>query len=178
LVGPSFRPHDPNPATAEKVRVSYYLNSNLVSQGPAGAALSALNSPSSSVMLGECTGAANKVTINTGVTTSHPTDAAGDGYDPLFSGGIGAVYATGTLGAGQYATPVYQASNARHNVGANWLLCDGHVKFFRGEFVSPGRNADGRPCQSTLNGVCWEWWVGYGYAVDNLGKYRATFSIN
>jgi len=83
---------------------------------------------------------------------------AGNGYNGrIFVGGsvVGGMYATGFMGGktGTVQAPkdtpttgaapggdggVFEAALGRHLEGANYLLADGHVKWYRGSAVSPG----------------------------------------
>jgi prepilin-type N-terminal cleavage/methylation domain-containing protein/prepilin-type processing-associated H-X9-DG protein len=126
------------------VPVSYFVNSNFNSDNtPATIAL--MGAPASTVLLGECTGVVTNPTLDgaANLTADAFTDAAGDGFDLIYSGGnTGAAYATGTLGNGIAGQTGVAGDQAQHNkTGANYLFGDGHAKFLRPTQISPGVNA-------------------------------------
>jgi len=154
------------------VPISYFLNSNLATGG-SGVSNAQLSAPASTVMIGEDTGAQNDPN-QAGSLTHYETDAVGDGYDALYSGGLGAKYATGVLGSTPNTGSVNggTSNNAQHNKnGANYLFGDGHVKFNKPEKISPGYNA-----ASPTNAAGFT--AGSAAGTGNLGSYAATFSTN
>lgn len=54
---------------------------------------------------------------------------------------FGVSYATGNIGGRSLDDGQAQQKNARHNGGANYAACDGHVKWLRPEQVSGGQSA-------------------------------------
>ena len=139
-------PSDPTvPGLSWQSTTSYALNSNFLfdwiykSGWPADnySTLSSLTAPTSTVMGFEVTGCSFP-TPGVAIDTASPT---ADGYDAInWSGG----YKTGQMGgrafgAGQHATTDPQV--ARHFDGANFLACDGHVKYLQGVQVSNGFSA-------------------------------------
>jgi prepilin-type N-terminal cleavage/methylation domain-containing protein/prepilin-type processing-associated H-X9-DG protein len=83
-------------------------------------------------------------------------------------------YATGYLNGvsqnlGQYYSPM-----GRHNGGANYVMCDGHAKFFLPSRVSPGYNA----ASPTANQINNTYAAGTsGFFADGHTQPSATFSI-
>lgn len=78
-------------------------------------------------------------------------------------------YATGYLG-GEGGGASFTAGNlARHNDGANYLLGDGHAKFFHGSQISPGVSAL-TPTSVQVAGT--------SAAGTGVTSFAATFSVN
>jgi len=94
-------------------------------------------------------------------------------------------YATGILGNpaenGSYYYPPSGdlATNGRHSEGANYVFCDGHVKWEMGQYVSPGQNNNNSNCtQNTLNNYgtpCLGTADGFAAGTSN-NNFAATFS--
>lgn len=142
------------------VPVSYGFNANA-----AGSADAQFNSPASTVMLFEVQGPIAPVTLSwVSTSTSDGTTAAaappivnsGTGVGSSFADNgldldvaTGVVYATSQF-LGRSGLPVggFSNQNALHTGGANYLLADGHAKWFRGSAVSAGFTAT----QSGVNG--------------------------
>jgi len=162
--------------------VSYGFNSNL-----AHASDAQLQAPASTVSLFEVQG----VTAN--IPTSYSTDAInGDGVgisttaltnntNASFAGNgsvnYGAVYATGDMGGRTGLTNVGQFTNgnALHTGGTNFLLADGHAKWFRGAAVSSGANNNlgtNQPESGTGTGI-----VAATTDYSGTPGYAATFSL-
>ena len=95
------------------------------------------------------------------------------------------VYATGDLGitpggttANNLNVGTFSNANGLHTGGANYLLADGHAKWFRGRSVSSGASQSGSNLQP----------VGFVPSASaattdfsgnaNYATYAATFSIN
>ena len=152
-------PDDPTAAGVGQNAISYGLNDNLVLDGgggdhdPSGVALkeaggyalSTLNSPSNTVCLFEI-----QKDLDTLVANSTPGNPS-FGNDSDDAGNLGD-YTTSavTIAAGAYPggrpatnfstfTPVL--TNGVHTNGANYLACDGHVKWLRPAQVSTGWDA-------------------------------------
>jgi len=134
-------PDDPTPGNA----ISYAMNVDLfppftqwnVWDKGAGT-LARLNAPSSTVLLFETEG------VNTDVTKITEGDSpsgwgaindwcGGSTYSAFCAG----KYATGYIGGYTNINLITKGTGV-HNDGANWLACDGHVKFLRGSAVSAG----------------------------------------
>jgi prepilin-type N-terminal cleavage/methylation domain-containing protein/prepilin-type processing-associated H-X9-DG protein len=128
--------------------VSYAFNSNAAQQADA-----AFTAPASTVALFEVQGP----TSNTGDSYTS-TDVNSDGYSEAqtndathssfadngldYSASTGVVYATGYfLGRTGIVVNAFGNGNALHTGGANYLLADGHAKWFRGAAVSAGLSA-------------------------------------
>ena len=171
-------PDDSTPATAPNYPVSYGENEWLTN-GQVGQKLAGQAAPASTVLLFEVNG--DYAAINTGNDGSSPVanggDGGGIGYldgNPLNSGGActTVTYATGYLG-----NPIRTTSQScmgtlpagRHTAGADYLLCDGHVKYLKGAQVSPGAIA-----QNSTNG---QDVPSTGYAAGTgASGFAATFS--
>ena len=140
-------PDDSFAAAQYNVPVSYFINSNLNVGNSTGIAVAALTAPASTVLLGEDTGV-GAFLAGSGENNS----AAGDGYHAILSNLGTAAYATGPLGgsfnysspSGIPASPTNTTSPQHDKTAANYLLSDGHVKYLRGEKVSPGET-NGNP---------------------------------
>jgi prepilin-type N-terminal cleavage/methylation domain-containing protein/prepilin-type processing-associated H-X9-DG protein len=132
--------------------VSYGFNSNA-----AGVADAQFTSPASTVTLFEVQGATANLSSSwastsatsdgisaNGVATPPVTDAsfADNGLDVTATAGI--IFATSNFVGRSLPTAAlgaYGNQNALHTGGANYLLADGHAKWFRGNAVSAGYNA-------------------------------------
>ena len=186
-------PDDTTPPTSPSfVTVSYVANQHLTEFDTVEAAVTALvqmNAPAKTVLLFEIQGSEANV--------SDPNEAGGPPYT-CASGGLSnsfcssatppgpMLYATGYMGARPYATgpcsfnanPLatgcYAQSTGRHLAGANYLLADGHVKWFPGTQVSNGGIAlkPTNPEDITNN-------ANLAYAAgteDPSGQFAVTFS--
>jgi len=161
------------------VPVSYAINPNVPVAG-----LSQQNSPASTVLLSEVQGAQADVTsaVNDpgGGYGSHSSPAAngGDGGGAGYiDWSAGTKYASGistTVGLGNPPCNNYPSSllNPVHSGGSNFMMADTHVKYLRGNQVSPGStNSDPNGDQSNGCGTA----AGTGFS----GKgFAATFSAN
>jgi len=157
------------------VPVSYFMNSNIALPGGSGVSNAQLQAPSSTVVLGECTGVKNDVT-QSGTPNRYTSDAVGDGFDAIYDNGgfqqgnDTAKYATGQLGnsnATQQALPSGNngVASAEHSTGgANWLYGDGHVKFQRPTQISPGMNAPTSTNAATTSSAAGTGALGTSYA--------------
>ena len=179
------------------VPVSYGMNQDLTPGGAADAqhrspsyTLGHFINPASIVLIYEVSGAPVDVTTNDESTNNFnqkpPSgfeSASGNGCDS-FSGHWGAGPGTGDggspgltlpLGAGlsqRAAGQVYLLATARHTAGANYILCDGHAKYFQPPSVSTGYGA----CVSTdLQDSCYS---PEAAGVDTMGQhgFAITFS--
>ncbi len=143
------------------VPVSYGMNCNIPRGDQAAGKISVLNAPASVVLLMEVTG-----------TTADVTDPMEDGWnnnsDPHSGSGQGnenwntgngsnsSTYklATGYMGkrgtamnSGGFASPT-----GLHSNGANYLMCDGHVKWLTGAAVSDGSGLSKNASEVEANG--------------------------
>lgn len=135
-------------ATVPDVVVSYALNwviaasnfnnSSGVGHGPLTPKIVHFTAPARTMLLQEVSGSMANV--------SHPLEAGGSAYSPVSDGEQGGTYngasyvvkhATGPLG-GPRGSGTDFPGTGRHLGGANYLLADGHVKFYRGANVSSG----------------------------------------
>ena len=173
--------------------VSYGYNSNM-----AGIADASLVAPASTVNLFEVQGStadladtwASQNGFGDGYTSVNATapayggsSFAGDGNDAVGSSSV--VYATGDLGisaggtgANNLNVGTFSNGNGLHTGGANYLLADGHSKWFRGRSVSSGASQTGTNLQPS--GVVP---AALAATTDFSGNttyaaYAATFSVN
>lgn len=152
------------PFSASQTVVSYAYNSNLThpTEG-AGGVLSVLRSTAKTVMLCEVanesddlvTGSipADSSDATSPVTTGVPGNLRGKDYAAMWGmfatgamGGRGGTVAANPAvanGAGwvQGASTLLQYSYGRHLEGANFLMVDGHVKWYQGDAISTGVKA-------------------------------------
>ncbi|BDI29948.1 hypothetical protein CCAX7_19990 [Capsulimonas corticalis] len=180
-------PDDPtgvdNSVSPSRVPVSYAMNSNLgLVPG-----IAALNAPASTVLIFETQGAVADVTdpvrdmpydsgYNPGNQRSSPSGNGGDGGAGWIDWYYGAKYAGSAPNKTGYGNPPcnvgaqWYTSNPVHTDGSNFALADGHVKYLRGNQVSPGQYAQSST-DAQSNGC------GYAAGTDALsGKFGATFS--
>lgn len=133
--------------------VSYGMNENLTSgavvdgnntpQG-GGLTIAKCSSPVKTLLLGETTGFANYTSpsvagerTSTAITGFGFSGGGTDSAGLNFSGTAGSSYAIGIkIGSRSYAN-----NPGRHTDGSNVLLADGHSKWMRGAYISPGFNA-------------------------------------
>ena len=124
-------PDHSTPATAPQVPISYSFNMMLGSFNSFG------HGGSHAIPL-------TLAAINTPVLTALLAEQSGDPADPTNttennSGSFNKFYYEGAGAIGQ--PPFYTnlpATSARHTDGANWLACDGHVKYLKPGVVSLG----------------------------------------
>ena len=187
-------PDDSTSQTTDANNITYYpvsygyngLNINRTSQmnsgtTGAGSALSAFASPANTVVLFEAGGDVAAITDSR--ETYNGTN------NPMMSSvGTGDEYYTkANSNLFRYATG-YKHSNfntigqppARHTEGANYLMADGHVKWFRINAVSYGPNAQTSTSpQYDGNNPGSRGAAGTSYAGDATHPaYAATFSVN
>jgi prepilin-type N-terminal cleavage/methylation domain-containing protein/prepilin-type processing-associated H-X9-DG protein len=182
---PSYSPAGKNQA----VPVSYAMNQDLTPNSGDDAqhrspsySLAHFTAPASIVLVYEVSGAIVDVTTNdestnnfTGSPPSSFESPSGNGCDSFsghWGGGTGAALNLGPGISQRAASQIAFAGPARHTDGANYILCDGHAKYFRPTQVSTGYGA----CYSTdLQNAC------YGTeaaGVDTMGQngFAITFS--
>jgi prepilin-type N-terminal cleavage/methylation domain-containing protein/prepilin-type processing-associated H-X9-DG protein len=97
-------------------------------------------------------------------TANFNANAGGSIADP---GGV--TYMTGYLGGEGGGVDFAPGNLARHNDGANYLLGDGHAKFFHGSQISPGVSAL-NPTSAQVTGT--------SAAGTGVTSFAATFSVN
>jgi prepilin-type N-terminal cleavage/methylation domain-containing protein/prepilin-type processing-associated H-X9-DG protein len=150
--------------------VSYAYNSNFA---PGGNAITnaQLQAPSSTVVLAEAQGAAAAVTSFPELSSALSPAGDGLGETSVAASGLQsttALYETGPIQQ-QFSTaliPGYAVLSGLHTGGSNFLLGDGHVKWYAGQKVSGGISA----ASSSAMGVA-------GAADGTGGTYYAiTFS--
>ena len=150
--------------TPPLTRVSYALNTAVVNVSPYGIerALAKFNVPTKTVLLLEVTGNCQAY-LNPpsgqeypAINSANPNDywsPASPGYEGRMvartSGLAGGLFATGCTGQRSAANctvgtagALFHDDEGWHSGGANYLLADGHVKWYRGTQVSSGYNAD------------------------------------
>jgi prepilin-type N-terminal cleavage/methylation domain-containing protein/prepilin-type processing-associated H-X9-DG protein len=163
--------------------VSYGFNSNA-----AAAADAQFTAPASTVALFEIQGA----TAN--VTATYANSAVGDGADAStsntytdssyadngnnLSADASVVWATSNLG-GETGPNFgsFTNGNALHTGGSNFLLADGHAKWFRGSAVSAGYNNPNTGSNAPESGTAGAYYAA-GTANTTTTTYAATFSFN
>ena len=163
------------------VPVSYAINPNVPIAG-----LSGQNSSATTVMLSEVQGAQVDITNalnDNGSYGSHSSPAAnggdggGAGYIDWTTGAKYASSISPTVGLGNPPCSQYTnyLLNPVHTGGSNFLLADGHVKFFQGNKISPGStNGDQNGDQSNGCGTA----AGTGFVGNAAKGFAATFSAN
>jgi len=176
-------PDDTTPAVGPggSTYVSYGYNLSLVFingtsyPGPGGH-MAGFNSPAKTVLLNEDSNAYALVTAYPGVSYS----GAGDPYTPCANGtwnetGFGTpLLETGPMGgrATNAASFIDTKNQGRHTNGSNFLLCDGHAKWYRGGSVSSGFNA---LVSTNAEGGGDDRAPAYAAGTDN-GTYAITYS--
>jgi prepilin-type processing-associated H-X9-DG protein len=160
-------PDDPTSANGTTVPVSYAINYNLIDSGHDASSLAGLNAPASSVLCFEVTGVVAGITSSSlvagktvpetpGSTGQYSSSGngvtfstGGPGVFDLQAGagnsGAGSAFATGDMGGKAnitVGTPAksYTSIPPYHTGGANYLACDGHVKWLRPNSVSAGQS--------------------------------------
>jgi len=149
-------PDDSTTATAPNVPISYAINWNLVNTTLQGGSnivaekISVQNAPASTVLAFEVQGQS----FNPTGLVSNDTSPAGTMDQGFWGGRLG-------NNSGQYATgsdPIKAINNISgggvHTGGANYLACDGHVKYLKSARISGGgtAGAPGNPEQPASGG--------------------------
>ncbi len=170
--------------------VSYGYNSNIAGQSDA-----AFTAPASTVALFEVQTVTSNVTSAYGVANTTGDGAtAYNAAAPTVSNAsfadngtnatavtTGAIFATGPLGGTTYPGTAYEGgftstNGGLHTGGSNYLLADGHAKWFRGAAVSPGFTQTSSPTTGEgLQGTTYE---AAGTSYSGTPSFAATFSIN
>jgi len=149
--------------------------------------LSKFTSVSRTVLLGEVrdvTSDVSNMAVDTTGSASNPTGGRSASFDGIWdfpncgnnvctNNTYGGFLDTGITNKGSgYIGGGWKYPDGRHLVGSNWLLADGHVKWFKGENVSPGRVAVNPTDVQTATGT-----TGNGSAEGaGNGTHAATFS--
>jgi len=177
-------PDDSTPVNGVFVPVSYGYNNNAAGQSDA-----TFGAPAVTVILFEVQG----VTAN--VTTPFENSATGDGASAINQAAPNinnASYADNGLNNVQVNCPVWATSqlgtaspfshngyvyngsfsngNGVHTGGANFLLADGHAKWYRGDAVSSGNNAGSSTATQTGGNAA-------GTSNSTAPTYAVTFSL-
>ena len=172
------------PNNAVTYPVSYAFNSNA-----AAAADASFTAPASTVALFEVQGSTANVSD---VYTS--TDTSSDGYSMansddathssfadngtnLSGKATGVTFVTSNLGGFTGTNQNFGATtnqNALHTGGSNFLLADGHAKWFRGNAVSPGDTNSSATLGQGTQGTQYD---AAGTSWSGTPSYAATFSL-
>jgi prepilin-type N-terminal cleavage/methylation domain-containing protein/prepilin-type processing-associated H-X9-DG protein len=159
--------------------ISYAYNFNIADgriYGKTKGYIAKFNSTASTVLLVECGGTAADVTSfnEGGASSSYYSGSTYGNYSFVFvtttsantgtAPAVSVPFATGTLSTLNGQTP----TTGRHFDGANYLLADGHVKWFKGVNVSAGLTAT-TPTSAPLASLL-------SAAGTQYGTYAATFS--
>jgi len=169
-------PSDASGSTAPNTNISYGYNLIFAREPALGADghLSSLTAPTKSVLLFETTGiACQPAKVSDASSNYNNYSPTGEGFGLYaFDGyGTGGKYATGAIG-GQYDPGQFDGLKGRHLDGANYLMGDGHVKWYRGDAVSRGnRPANSTDPQGTDGGNRSE-----GTEYSGPGAHAVTFS--
>jgi len=176
--------------TINYVPVSYAFNSNA-----AGAADAQFTSPASTVSLFEVQGPIAPVTISyvstgtsdgsTAVVAAPAENSSGTGSSYAdnglnLDGATGVVYATSNFLGRSLPTAnlgSFTNQNALHTGGANYLLADGHAKWFRGSAVSAGLTATTANSYQGTGGANYASSTDYSGSVSGEPATAATFSL-
>lgn len=163
---------------ASNVTCSYSLNQNVNSGGGNTfkfITIPQMHSPASTVYLFEITG--GRIILSNGIipptenTSPAGLGCSGCGINGTFPG-FGR-YATGQMGGFINSLVI----PGRHNDGSNFVFCDGHAKWFKGEAVSPGRNAPNNSAPAFAPGGAGNA-AGTGNMTGPGGiRFAATFSL-
>ena len=169
--------------------VSYAVNANVTY----GQSIARMNAPASTILLTEVTGAhadlTNIANDDGGYKSPYlsPATNGGDGGAGWIDWTNGAKYATGpalpitgmgnpprnSAGAGVWAPPV-------HTDGSNFAMADGHVKYVRGNQVSPGADNSNTACdQDYHNSPCTNqsgWAAGTSFMGTAPKNFALTYS--
>jgi prepilin-type N-terminal cleavage/methylation domain-containing protein/prepilin-type processing-associated H-X9-DG protein len=177
-------PSDSGYVDSGYARISYAYNSAIGGTSSTKAisgALSALNSSALTVLLFEATHAEmpngwSEATIANDPSNSFNNVGTPASYGRSFASNEGCntatIFATGTPLGGVTVTTSDSAVNlpdGRHLAGANYLMADGHVKWFKSSKISPGfKAANPTDAQDATAGAA--------AGTQNLGSAAVTFS--
>ncbi len=165
--------------------VSYAYNANLV-PGTTGTTQATLTAPVRTVMVAEVqgefladpsTGREECTCSWNGLGYAQPNGSSLNIYAPCNAGGV--AQATGNLGNITSGWTGVQLIG-RHSDGANYMLADGHSKWFRGASVSPGLNAALATDDQTSTGTSGGKSAGTAFSGNSAktgAPFGATFSI-
>ena len=147
-------PDDPTSPSQGMYKVSYAMNANVWAGNtyfgqPTAGSLASQGSPSNTVLLFEIQNQSSTGYGVPGVDVTNFMEGASSTGTGSISGGCGGPGPTGNYCHAKYATGNiggYQLTNVNgalgvHTDGANYLACDGHVKWLRPGAVSGGETA-------------------------------------
>jgi prepilin-type N-terminal cleavage/methylation domain-containing protein/prepilin-type processing-associated H-X9-DG protein len=148
-----------------------------------GQSLAAQSAPAKSVLLFEVQGIYGPLNSPTETPNNNVVSAVGNGavggasglalYPFANGNGTGGDVMTGPLGN----IPSPAAKPPRHFDGANYLMLDNHVKWFRGSSVSPGSVALSESCNQNGNPATADCAANAGMAAGTgNGAFAVTFS--
>lgn len=138
-------PQDQTSAADSMSVDSYAANSNIIDK-KAGGSLDSIGAPPQTVMAFEISGDTARMDLPDEGRSAGATSfsAVGNGTDgSLRAGSANAKYATGYMGKRPVSQGMTQfdSPTGRHTDGANYLLGDGHVRWFGPNQVSTGADA-------------------------------------
>jgi prepilin-type N-terminal cleavage/methylation domain-containing protein/prepilin-type processing-associated H-X9-DG protein len=166
------------------IKVSYAYNINIVFTDGTGrpspkGQISAFNSPAKTVMLAESSETYAFVLPQfTGCTYCGELESTTPSANGVFAIYPNGKFATGPLGNRARNTNSYILDNGgRHLEGANYLMSDGHVKWYKGSNVSSGFNANntGSPAPTNAQTVGDDLSTAYAAGTEN-NSFAVTFS--
>jgi prepilin-type N-terminal cleavage/methylation domain-containing protein/prepilin-type processing-associated H-X9-DG protein len=167
-------PDDANPLDVVSYGLNVFTDNFGSSQTPEP--LSTFTAPASTVLLCECV----NCYLTPGTFSWYPWDSAtlaeGVDYSSAATNGIStwgwSSYGGGPWGGTQLATGLlhgqdtteigptnYAAQYGLHTQGSNYVLCDGHAKWYRGSAVSGGYGQTDAWVQSNLPCAQWSGWL-------------------
>ncbi|HEY3333396.1 MAG TPA: DUF1559 domain-containing protein [Capsulimonadaceae bacterium] len=183
-------PSDPTvPTSATTFVQSYAINTNIGWTGTSAAPVrpaiqSQFTAPVKTILFSEIQGNGAVDTSTAAIWALSGNGIGSSMYACQGSAGLYAKYATGYFSNSNQSLPIVTAGFSsplgRHNLGANYAFCDGHVKWLTGTSVSRGdNNSNGSKCgdfgwgndagsaQAASSGPC-----------ANAPTVQATFSVN
>ena len=168
--------------TAVPISYAVNLNINRTDGGGDNGKLASEAAPASTVLLCEAFGSVAVVTIPNEATVNGVYSPSTNGPGNTQGGGSINGMATGCLGGDPNTCPSPTSpswvhyNTARHTDGSNFLLCDGHSKWFRGAAVSRGGAASASICNQDNNPSIAGCSAGTAAAGTSNSAFRATFS--
>ncbi len=172
------------------VPVSYSMNSNLDTDYYYSPTLASISAPAATVALTEVQGVYADLTNTaddpdpTGTYGSQEADGGDNGDGGIYNlNNHNAYYVNSPVGGKGLGNPARSSSYfhlARHSDGSNFLLADGHVKYFPAARVSPGFNNSSATCGQDQAGTPCSASTGVAAGTSALaaGNFGATFSTN
>jgi prepilin-type N-terminal cleavage/methylation domain-containing protein/prepilin-type processing-associated H-X9-DG protein len=150
----------------------------------------ALAAPSSTVLIFEVQGAHEWITNPTGDASQalfYNSSVGGNGGDG-YAGNPGYIDTDGTTHKPQYATGAMgqperyptgyfvSETSGRHTDASNFALADGHVKYIRRQYVSPGQPNSNPACGQDQTGSPCSSSVGVAAGTGTIGQAPANFA--